>query len=110
MLPQIPFNEWMLNQAIHLKTEVFEKLLMIIWGLWTNRNTNLWEDPARTTSDIFFNSMTWLEEFQKSNTINAAWKQRITHIWQPTFGNEFKLNMDGPFIPQLTRGGIGGVP
>ncbi|XP_024163967.1 uncharacterized protein LOC112170934 [Rosa chinensis] len=34
LLPNIDFKELMLDHALHLKQEVFDKLLMVLWALW----------------------------------------------------------------------------
>ncbi|XP_024178363.1 uncharacterized protein LOC112184337 [Rosa chinensis] len=63
LLPQIHFKEWMLEHALKLKMEDFEKLLMLIWGLWTNQNSKLWEDTSGSAIDIMFKCFSWLDEF-----------------------------------------------
>ncbi|KAM5569502.1 hypothetical protein ABKV19_016829 [Rosa sericea] len=109
LLPQINFTEWMLEQALHLKMETFEKLLMLIWGLWTNRNAMLWEDTAGTAPDILFKCLSWLDEFQKSRASASIMRSSTLHTWKPSCTAEFKLNIDGAFMPQMTKGGIGGL-
>ncbi|XP_024172054.1 uncharacterized protein LOC112178075 [Rosa chinensis] len=106
-LPNLDFREWMLGKALNLKSEAFEKLLMIIWGLWKNRNKKLWEGRAQSSHDIMLECFAWLEEFQQARKLPAPRVQNAAPKWQPA--NILKLNVDGAFIPQASQGAIGGV-
>ncbi|XP_024171637.1 uncharacterized protein LOC112177585 [Rosa chinensis] len=109
LLPQINFKKGMLEQAMHLKMETFEKLLVLIWGLWTNRNTKLWEDTTSSTADILFKCLSWLAEFQKSSATPPTPRSYTPPTWEPAKTAEFKHNIDGAFMPHMTKGGIGGL-
>ncbi|XP_062010466.1 uncharacterized protein LOC133726836 [Rosa rugosa] len=89
--------------------ENFEKLLMLIWGLWTNRNTKLWEDTSGSATDIMFKCFSWLDEFQKSRITTSASILPTVQTWKPASSAEFKLNFDGAFVPQMTKWGLGGL-
>ncbi|XP_024175479.1 uncharacterized protein LOC112181303 [Rosa chinensis] len=78
-------------------------------GLWKNRNTKLWEDTARSPLDLLFGCMTWLEEFQKSRASEKMPRQPNLYAWQSPAADTLKLNIDGAYVPHLTKGGIGGI-
>ncbi|XP_024164510.1 uncharacterized protein LOC112171581 [Rosa chinensis] len=62
-LLNVVFKEWMLERALHLQAEVFERLQMGIWSIWKNRNSMLWDNTSRPAADLFLSAMTWLDEF-----------------------------------------------
>ncbi|XP_024164491.1 uncharacterized protein LOC112171562 [Rosa chinensis] len=107
ILPNLDFKEWMLEKAMNLKLETFEKLLMIIWGLWKNRNTKLWEDSAQSSNDIMLGCLTWLEEFRQTRQVPATQIQNVAKNWKPA--EIPKLNVDGAFVTQAAYGETGGV-
>ncbi|XP_061994725.1 uncharacterized protein LOC133712604 [Rosa rugosa] len=109
ILPNMVFKEWMLELAIHLKKEVFERLLMGIWSLWKNKNEMLWENTSKPGSALFLSSMTWLDEYKQARTSPIAPQPKTKASWQPAQHGEVKINVDGAFLPTLTQGGLGGV-
>ncbi|XP_062014412.1 uncharacterized protein LOC133730929 [Rosa rugosa] len=109
LLPMINFKEWLLDCATNLKAEVFEKLMMIIWALWRNRNSMLWESASQTTQHMLLFTMAWLEDFQRASTTIAPTVQHSKPRWKLADLGQCKLNVDGAFVPHLTKGGLGGV-
>ncbi|XP_062028495.1 uncharacterized protein LOC133744394 [Rosa rugosa] len=107
LLPNLNFKEWMLEQSLHLKAEVFEKLVMIIWGLWRNRNAKLWENKMQTVTDIKLGCFTWLEDFQKASKPALQTAMQTTKIWKPA--SALKLNVDGAYLEHRIKGGVGGI-
>ncbi|KAL6189330.1 hypothetical protein ACLB2K_040719 [Fragaria x ananassa] len=85
---------WMLEQALYLKPEAFEKLVMVIWGLWKNRNAKLWEDKMQTALDK-----------SRIPAISAA--QQTSEVWSPA--STLKLNVDGAYLEHRQNGGVGGI-
>ncbi|XP_024172294.1 uncharacterized protein LOC112178371 [Rosa chinensis] len=110
MIPPLHFKDWMLERAISLKPEIFAKLLMIVWALWKNRNSCLWNGTKQTAVDIYLSSLAWLEEFQKARaTPSTQSNAQQKHTWKLVANGAFKLNVDAAFLPHQTKGGIGGV-
>ncbi|KAL6208899.1 hypothetical protein ACLB2K_019842 [Fragaria x ananassa] len=66
------FEEWMLEQALVLSSEKFEKLLMIIWGLWKNRNDTFWSQKSQSAADILCGAMAWYHEFSAANGATSS--------------------------------------
>ncbi|XP_062012631.1 uncharacterized protein LOC133729159 [Rosa rugosa] len=100
----------MLDHALHPQQDLFDKLLMVLWALWKNRNNKLWNDSCQTANDLVLGSMTWLEEFEKARKLEKQPKQaRNGKTWKPALHGKWKLNVDGSFLPHSTKGGVGGV-
>ncbi|XP_062028992.1 uncharacterized protein LOC133744998 [Rosa rugosa] len=95
---------------MNLKQDTFEKLLMILWALWKNRNTKLWDGCAQTSTDIVFSSFSWLDEFRKArHDVAAKLVKMQKKPWKPDPEKRWKLNVDGSFLPNQMKGGLGGV-
>ncbi|XP_062021145.1 uncharacterized protein LOC133737643 [Rosa rugosa] len=110
ILPSLNFKEWMLERATSLKPELFAKLSMILWPLWRNRNNCLWNGSKQTAHDISLSSFAWLEDFQKARQSTTAGNNaQQEKVWEPAAYGALKLNVDAAFLPQHTKGGIGGV-
>ncbi|XP_024160347.1 uncharacterized protein LOC112167549 [Rosa chinensis] len=106
-LPHPNFKEWMLEQSLSLKTDLFEKLLMIVWGLWKNRNLKLWEDKVQTSVDIMLGCFTWFIEFKRARDNPNGRVQKVVQRWK--LESIPKLNVDGAFGAHASHGGVGGV-
>ncbi|XP_024200296.1 uncharacterized protein LOC112203585 [Rosa chinensis] len=110
LLPHINFKEWLLDCAMHLNLATFEKLMMVLWSVWKNRNSKLWDGVAQTAPHILLYSMAWLEEFHKARDVHHNTGDRsVKQTWKPATEGRIKLNVDGSFIPSMQRGGAGGV-
>ncbi|XP_024199732.1 uncharacterized protein LOC112202908 [Rosa chinensis] len=111
--PSFMFKEWMLEQAISLSDENFAKLLMmILWGLWKNRNEKLWNDSAIATLAIVASTMAWFEEYSlinKATGSQASPRIKGNQPWRPPIAGMLKLNTDRAFLQSATHGGVGGV-
>ncbi|XP_062028333.1 uncharacterized protein LOC133744209 [Rosa rugosa] len=108
LLPNMSFKEWMLERAQQLKPETLEKLIMVVWALWKNRNNVLWEGKVQTAHDLVLSCFTWLADFQKSRSRNPPTNRSVRAKWKPPTSG-FKLNVDAAFLPNQTNSGIGGV-
>ncbi|XP_062005807.1 uncharacterized protein LOC133722984 [Rosa rugosa] len=109
LLPSINFKEWMLERALQLQPDVFAKLLMILHGVWRNRNSTLWQNKTQTAQDLVLSCFTWLEEFHTVHASNNASKQMQQKVWKPAAQGRLTLNVDAAFLPNQHHGGIGGV-
>ncbi|KAM5584938.1 hypothetical protein ABKV19_004355 [Rosa sericea] len=104
------FKEWLLHQGHHLNREQWEKLLMLLWALWKNRNSKLWNNTCTNAHGIVVTMFTWYEQFlqaQKTSMHETAAKP--SKHWTPPSSNQLKINVDGAFLPSKDFGGIGGV-
>ncbi|KAL6190175.1 hypothetical protein ACLB2K_036573 [Fragaria x ananassa] len=110
MSPIFDFKEWMLEQALSLSAEKFAKLLMVLWGLWRNRNNTFWSQKPQSAADILCGTMAWYHEFVEATEPLVPKKNQQTRPrWSPPAVGVLKLNVDGAFLHNNTDGGIGGI-
>ncbi|XP_061993589.1 uncharacterized protein LOC133711495 [Rosa rugosa] len=109
LLTATNFKDWLLECVMHLGLEVFAKLMMQLWMLWKNRNNLLWNNKSQNSQSLSLQALTWLEEFKKARSTHGAGQPPPKPTWQPAEDNNPQLNVDGAFVPQLARGGTGGV-
>ncbi|XP_062007070.1 uncharacterized protein LOC133724375 [Rosa rugosa] len=109
LLPSINFKEWMLERVVQLQPDLFAKLLMIIHGVWRNRNSTLWQNKTQTAQDLMLSSFTWLEEFHAVHAIPNRASKLQQKAWRPAAQGSLTLNVDAAFLPDQHHGGIGGV-
>ncbi|XP_024156261.1 uncharacterized protein LOC112164272 [Rosa chinensis] len=108
----LSWKEWFLDNALTLSTSSFDKLLILLWSLWTNRNEKLWRNRSRTSQGLVASSMAWYEEYLQANTpINTptSGSKKVSKRWQAPTGETLKLNVDGAFLPNVPFGGTCGV-
>ncbi|XP_024155779.1 uncharacterized protein LOC112163738 [Rosa chinensis] len=113
-LPSSPltWKEWLLDRASNLSTSLFDKLLVLLWSFWKNRNEKLWKNRSQTSPGLVASSMAWYEEYMQANkpcTTTTSVQQKASKLWLAPSGEKVKLNVDGAFLPNLQFGGTGGV-
>ncbi|XP_004298055.1 PREDICTED: uncharacterized protein LOC101313796 [Fragaria vesca subsp. vesca] len=109
----ITWKDWLLERAVTLTPAMFDKLLVLLWSIWRNRNEVLWRDKGKSPHQIIIAAMAWYEEYLQANvahqTSSAVNRQSGRKFWKPPFGTALKLNVDGGFLPTTNQGGLGGV-
>ncbi|XP_024156107.1 uncharacterized protein LOC112164102 [Rosa chinensis] len=82
---------------------------MVLWSLWKNRNGKLWNDTCQPAHVLMLSSLAWLDEFCKARQMEKKPTVRAKTSWTLAPDGQWKLNVDGSFLPSLTHGGTGGV-
>ncbi|PRQ51452.1 putative reverse transcriptase zinc-binding domain-containing protein [Rosa chinensis] len=85
-LPSSPltWKEWLLDRASNLSTSLFDKLLVLLWSFWKNRNEKLWKNQSQTSPRLVASSMAWYEEYLQANkpcTIATSVQQKASKLW-----------------------------
>ncbi|XP_061993936.1 uncharacterized protein LOC133711869 [Rosa rugosa] len=84
----LAFNlkEWLLERVLSLPSHVFDKLLIILWSIWKNRNDKLWNDKEKYNSMLIASAMAWYEEYLRatqSRDHSTSPKHAVTKKWIP---------------------------
>ncbi|XP_024172178.1 uncharacterized protein LOC112178232 [Rosa chinensis] len=81
---------------------------MVLWSIWKNRNSQLWEDKKQRPIEAAMLSLGWYNDFKKANGSEATQQRQVMHWTKPEQG-WFKCNSDGAYIASSRRGGCGMV-
>ena len=103
------WKEWFLLQAQVLSSELFDKFLIILWTLWSNRNNMFWRNKSQPARSLLASSLGWYEEYLQAN-VNQGIPKLATvkppRYWTPPMAAKMKLNVDGAFLSNISFGGI----
>ncbi|KAK9929437.1 hypothetical protein M0R45_026537 [Rubus argutus] len=102
-------HSWLLDQLRHLSKSSFSLLLMLLWAIWRNRNSTVWDEVSKSASDIVPVTMGWWEEFRSVHTSSNVPQQPRLHKWKPPPLGLVKLNVDASFNLISGGAGLGGV-
>ncbi|XP_024200039.1 uncharacterized protein LOC112203281 [Rosa chinensis] len=102
------FKDWLLYLVKNVGKETFAKVMMLIWGIWKNRNTQVWEGSKQHPHDVVLMTMSWLEDFVKANGDGKQQSPR-SNSWSKPPEVWLKCNIDGAFKAQSGQSGMGFV-
>lgn len=106
----LSFKDWLLHAALQLKAWMFDKLLVLIWSVWKNQNDLLWQGKSQNAQSIMLEATTWLQEYQRVHKPEKLSGHSVRKRWsRPSGEHVYKINVDAAFLPNQTRGGVGGV-
>ncbi|KAM5578651.1 hypothetical protein ABKV19_008793 [Rosa sericea] len=108
----VTWKDWFLERATSMPPELFDKLLVMMWSIWRNRNEKLWRDQTQTGSGVAASAMAWFEEYSRfhrdAESLERSHPPR-RKTWIAPMADSLKLNVDGAFLPTVQYGGSGGV-
>ncbi|KAL6133767.1 hypothetical protein ACLB2K_066001 [Fragaria x ananassa] len=88
------FKWWMLDRALNMPQDLFEKLLVVLSALWKNRNDILWQNKSKPHTDIVLGALSWLQEFHVVWKPVSAPTMKKKLKWKPAEDGCCKLNVD----------------
>ncbi|XP_062020639.1 uncharacterized protein LOC133737027 [Rosa rugosa] len=102
------FIDWFLGVINSLTKEQIARCLMLLWWIWKNKNSQLWEHKRQHASEAVLLTMGWYEEFKKVNVQPTEIRRQLV-TWTRPQENWVKVNCDGAFQPATRKGGAGVV-
>ncbi|KAL6143754.1 hypothetical protein ACLB2K_054449 [Fragaria x ananassa] len=105
----VNLQDWLLTLVGTVTKDVFAKVLIIMWSIWKNRNTQLWENKRQRPSEAALLSLGWLTEFTAINTSSLGTTVGRQKKWEKPRHGWYKCNCDGAFVTDIHRGGSGVV-
>ncbi|XP_024195724.1 uncharacterized protein LOC112198858 [Rosa chinensis] len=107
-IPATSIQEWLIAVASQVNKEVMNKVIMLMWGIWKNRNAQVWDQKSKHASEAYLFTMGWYEDFKKS-TARPPQQSREPIRWQPPTERVLKMNCDGAYQAASRHGGVGCV-
>ncbi|KAL6225497.1 hypothetical protein ACLB2K_004347 [Fragaria x ananassa] len=105
----VNLQDWLLTLVGTVTKDVFAKVLIIMWSIWKNRNTQLWENKRQRPSEAALLSLGWLTEFTAINTSSLGTTVGRQKKWEKPRHGWYKCSCDGAFVTDIHRGGSGVV-
>ncbi|XP_024200495.1 uncharacterized protein LOC112203810 [Rosa chinensis] len=102
------FIDWFLGAINSLTKEQIARCLMLLWRIWKNRNSQLWEHQRQHASEAVLLTMGWYEEFKKVNVQPTESRRQLVK-WTRPQANWMKVNCDGAYQLATRKGGAGVV-
>ncbi|KAM5569439.1 hypothetical protein ABKV19_016788 [Rosa sericea] len=95
--------EWIQFCSSRLAPSHFDLLMFLLWGVWKERNTRVWENKSKRVSDVV------LETTFTITNVGGGRRNAGEVRWQSPPIGCVKLNIDGAFMLASGSGGIGMV-
>ncbi|XP_031095050.1 uncharacterized protein LOC115999334 [Ipomoea triloba] len=88
---------WLDKMMDVLSVHMLEKVVMVCWGLWENKNAMLWSNQCRDSTTlvqhVLFYAQTWQNLNATVNDTSASHMQRDS-CWQPPPTGYYNMNID----------------
>ncbi|KAL5805331.1 hypothetical protein ACOSQ3_032131 [Xanthoceras sorbifolium] len=98
---------------VRAKRAEFEEFCMILWGVWSDRNTVIHSKSPRVSADLVSWSLSLLREFQGTQRVFGSPpqppRQPCSSPWSPPPAGSLKLNTDAAVKPGFSVMGSGAV-
>jgi hypothetical protein len=106
---QSSVHEWLLFQVSHLSKRSFSALLMLIWAIWRNRNSMVWDALSKPAVEFVPLTLGWWEEFRIVHATPTKLPRSHSQKWKKPGLGFIKLNVDASFHQASGTAGLGGV-
>ncbi|KAL6180620.1 hypothetical protein ACLB2K_047281 [Fragaria x ananassa] len=101
------FKDCLMHMASTMTKHTFARALVILWSIWKNQNSQLWEDKKQRPSDAAMLSLGWLQEFTTANVTLTRSIDCQQQNWSVPASRWLKCNCDGSFLANTQHGGCG---
>ncbi|XP_075491054.1 uncharacterized protein LOC142529405 [Primulina tabacum] len=105
------FSEWLFNIIKALSDLELGKFTTVLWAIWKQRNSMLWDNRMDSPSKVVTTSKSFLYEWIASSRKNetpqtsASWNPLC--IWTPPTTGAVKCNIDATHFEDIKAAGIG---
>ena len=107
-----PFNSfldflWFAVMIAKWEQAKVEKVIMISWKLWSNRNEVRNGGVKKTGQAVIHGALDYLVEYQSSQAGEIMQKTKCPTSWTPPPLNAYKINVDGAVFAANKSAGVG---
>ncbi|XP_024164679.1 uncharacterized protein LOC112171781 [Rosa chinensis] len=107
--PATCIKEWTLDMLDELTNDHRDFFFVGLWAIWRERNKMVWNDAAFQPMFLIDWAVHFLKDYQKYHPKAVKKKKRPLTKWQCPPSGRLKINVDGAFRVDNSRGGIGVV-
>ncbi|XP_061993305.1 uncharacterized protein LOC133711157 [Rosa rugosa] len=108
-LPPCSLLEWLVLCYTVVSLSSFSLLLMLLWGVWKERNQRLWSGKFRSAHQVYFQVVTLFHSFKAARIHEKVKLGCQVKPWCPSSAGWLKANIDGAFDMTTRSGGLGVV-
>ena len=87
--------------------EVIEKIIMISWGFWNNRNEVRNGGAKKKVQAVIYGALDYLVEYQSSQTTTIMQEVKWLASWSSPPLNFYKINVDEAVFAARKSAGVG---
>ncbi|BFG14167.1 hypothetical protein CerSpe_004410 [Prunus speciosa] len=103
-------SDWLKAASILLSKQSFALALMLIWALWKDRNSRIWECVGTSPTVLVSQASSWLQEFHSLLLGQSpSVPHQPIHRWIAPRDGFAKVNVGGVWLAADRCGGIGVV-
>ncbi|CAN1332707.1 Putative ribonuclease H protein At1g65750 [Linum perenne] len=106
-LNYVNFIDWLTKLLDHSATMQAEKVVVLLWSLWRERNARVWRNEQKPAFVVVRLALEYLEEWQQARppNINRPVASDPCRLWHPPPREYYKCNVDcARFEQQRLRG------
>ncbi|PRQ21155.1 putative RNA-directed DNA polymerase [Rosa chinensis] len=105
--PPSSLLDWLALCYTLVTPRAFAFLLMLLWGVWKEKNQRLWVGKGRTVQQVFCHTTSILHSYVVARHSVTPRLGRQVKPWSPPPAGWLKVNIDGAFDQGTRRGGLG---
>jgi len=87
--------------------DMIEKIIMISWMLWTNRNDVRNGGVKKSGKAVIHGALNYLGEYQSSQAVKIMQTTKCPASWTPPPPTSYKINVDGAIFVANKSVGVG---
>ena len=101
--------EWIWDSIQLLSKSSFALLLMLLWDIWCNRNSQVRDDVSKSAAEIVPVSLGWWDKIRSVYCPVSVPRNSLLQKWKPPTLEFVKLKVDAAFNLVSSATGLGGV-
>nr|POE75844.1 hypothetical protein CFP56_05113 [Quercus suber] len=99
---------WYVVMTAHWEHNEVEKLIVVAWALWSNRNECKNGGAKKSCQALLQGALEYLDAYQACLMVSESPKQPAESMkWKPSSSNHYKVNMDGAMFKEQRMAGVG---